>query len=92
MPFEFPKEISRTSLDGLWNDVWRIVEQLRLWEDRLGEGSAVSVKIDESAARKQDEIMRALAAVKNAPANLSCHALESFISAPRPAVSESWLK
>ncbi|MBQ1788971.1 MAG: hypothetical protein II008_02235 [Oscillospiraceae bacterium] len=68
MPFEFPKEISRTSLDGLWNDVWRIVEQLRLWEDRLGEGSAVSVKIDESAARKQDEIMRALAAVKNAPA------------------------
>lgn len=67
MPFEFPKEISRTSLDGLWNDVWRIVEQLRLWEDRLGAGSSEGVKFDLSAMQKrQDEIMRAVAAARSA--------------------------
>ena len=37
MAFEFPQENSRKNLDALWGDVWRIVEQLRLLEDRLDE-------------------------------------------------------
>lgn len=35
MAFEFPREAGRTDLDALWEDVWRIVEQLRLLEERL---------------------------------------------------------
>lgn len=35
MQIEFPKEISRVSLNALWEDVWRIVEYLRLLEERL---------------------------------------------------------
>lgn len=65
MPFEFPQEISRGRLDELWNDVWRIVEQLRLMEDRLGQSSAEAVKFDLGAMQKrQDELERAVAAAK----------------------------
>ena len=37
MPFEYPNEESRRSLDRMWEDVWRLVEQLRLMEGRLEE-------------------------------------------------------
>ena len=65
--FEFPQEISRKSLDALWADVWRIVEQLRLWEDRLSKDSSDAVKIDVSAIKqKQDELTRAVASANAA--------------------------
>lgn len=35
MPFEYPQQESRERLDAMWEDVWRLVEQLRLMEDRL---------------------------------------------------------
>ena len=67
MPFEFPQEISRRSLDALWADVWRIVERLRLWEDRLSKDSSEAVKIDVSAIKqKQDELTRAVASANAA--------------------------
>jgi hypothetical protein len=40
MPFEYPNEESRRSLDRMWEDVWRLVEQLRLMEGRLAEEDA----------------------------------------------------
>lgn len=65
MPFEFPQEVSRGRLDELWNDVWRIVEQLRLMEDRLSQSSAEAVKFDLRAMQKrQDELERAVAALR----------------------------
>ena len=63
--FEFPQEISRKNLDALWADVWRIVEQLRLWEDRLNESVSDAVKIDVSAIKqRQEELTRAVASAK----------------------------
>lgn len=37
MPFEYPMEESRRSLDRMWEDVWRLVEQLRLMEGMLAD-------------------------------------------------------
>ncbi len=56
MPFEYPMEESRRSLDRMWEDVWRLVEQLRLMEGRLAEEDA----------KKLAEVKKRFAALESA--------------------------
>lgn len=47
MPFEYPMEESRRSLDRMWEDVWRLVEQLRLMEERIAGDAGAKAEMDQ---------------------------------------------